>query len=124
MAGYEQARKERKVQELYNKKMQEHGEELDKMRRARNTYGVSNLLESLLDDAKMEVDENPPAAYTSEHMRAYRVHGGAPWLDGDYTVFGEVIEGMKTVLDIEKVKTDASDKPLKEIRIVRASVEE
>jgi peptidyl-prolyl cis-trans isomerase B (cyclophilin B) len=50
------------------------------------------------------------------------MHGGAPWLDNEYTVFGEVVEGMKVVGDIQKVKTNAQDVPLQEIRIIKAYV--
>ena len=124
LAGFELRRKEARVQAVYAKKMQAHQAELEAMRKMRNRDGVSNLLEKLLDEARIEVDDLPEDTfeYTTEQQRAYRTYGGAPWLDGDYTIFGEVVEGMKTVLDIEKVKTDGNDKPLKEIRIVKATV--
>ena len=41
----------------------------------------------------------------------------APHLDGQYTVFGQVIEGIEVVQAVEKVKLDASDRPLKPLRI-------
>ena len=56
--------------------------------------------------------------------KAYRTHGGAPWLDNEYTVFGEVVEGMKVVETIQKVKTNAKDVPLQDIRITKAYVVE
>ena len=52
------------------------------------------------------------------------MHGGAPWLDNEYTVFGEVVEGMKAVEAIQKIKTNAQEVPLKEVRIVKAYVVE
>lgn len=45
-----------------------------------------------------------------------------PWLDGSYTVFGEVIEGMPVVERIEGVETDKHDRPLEDIRILKARV--
>jgi peptidylprolyl isomerase len=126
LAEFETARKQALVEERYTKKMADHRDELETMRKARNRDGVSDLLEKLLDQAKMEVDDLPETAYefNQEQIRAYRIYGGAPWLDGSYTIFGEVVEGMKIVLEIEKVKTGAGDKPLRDIRITKASIVE
>jgi peptidylprolyl isomerase len=126
LAEFETARKQALVEERYSKKMAAHRDELETMRKARNRDGVSDLLEKLLDQAKMEVDDLPETAYefNQEQIRAYRIYGGAPWLDGSYTIFGEVVEGMKIVLEIEKVKTGAGDKPLRDIRITKASIVE
>lgn len=44
------------------------------------------------------------------------------FLDGRHPVFGKVIEGMDVVDEMAKVQTDSRDKPLEEVRIVRASV--
>ena len=47
----------------------------------------------------------------------YRKYGGNPHLDGDYTVFGEVIKGLRVVDQINSVLTDAQDRPLENILI-------
>ncbi|MDY6114289.1 MAG: peptidylprolyl isomerase, partial [Alloprevotella sp.] len=54
----------------------------------------------------------------------YRTEGGAPHLDGQYTVFGRVKAGLKVVKAIQAVQTDANDRPLEDIRILRAYVVE
>lgn len=59
---------------------------------------------------------------TREMREAYRTVGGTPHLDGSYTVFGRVIEGMDIVDRIQKVETDANDRPLKDIRITKAEI--
>lgn len=122
--SYEKAREQRDADILYGKKQMEQKERLDALRAARDRDGLSNLLEKLQDEAKWEVSENPPIIFPKEVRKAYKVHGGAPWLDGEYTVFGEVVEGMKVVEEIQRVKTNGQDVPLKEIRVTRAYVVE
>lgn len=59
---------------------------------------------------------------TPEVREAYKVKGGAPHLDGQYTVFGEVVEGLDVVDNIQWVETDENDRPKEDIRIIRATV--
>lgn len=113
-----------KVEKIYNENTKNYTARLDAMRRQRDRDGVSDLLDSILTEAQAEVAANPPAPFTSEQKRIYKSRGGSPWLDGEYTVFGEVIEGMKIVEDIERVKTGSDDKPIREIRIIKATIEE
>jgi cyclophilin family peptidyl-prolyl cis-trans isomerase len=53
----------------------------------------------------------------------YKTIGGVPRLDGTYTVFGEVIEGLDVVDKIAAVKTDQADKPLSDIKILKIKIE-
>ncbi len=53
---------------------------------------------------------------------AYLKYGGTPHLDGQYTVFGEVIDGLDVVRNIQWVETDSNNRPIEDIRIVRALV--
>lgn len=122
--SFEKAREQRDAETLYAKKQMEQKDRLDALRAARDRDGLSSLLEKLQDEAKWEVSENPPITYPQDVRKAYKVHGGAPWLDGEYTVFGEVVEGMKVVEAIQRVKTNGQDVPLKEVRVTKAYVVE
>jgi peptidylprolyl isomerase/peptidyl-prolyl cis-trans isomerase B (cyclophilin B) len=64
---------------------------------------------------KMEVEKN--IKLTPEQRQAYMIDGGVPHLDGAYTVFGEVLSGMKVVDNIQFVQTNEEDRPLKNIKI-------
>jgi peptidyl-prolyl cis-trans isomerase B (cyclophilin B) len=57
---------------------------------------------------------------TPEMREAYKTMGGTPHLDGQYTVFGEVVSGLDVVDAIQQVATDDNDRPLEDIRILRA----
>ena len=54
--------------------------------------------------------------------QVYETVGGTPFLDGQYTVFGEVLSGMDVVEKIEKAQTDRNDRPTSDIRILSAEV--
>ncbi|MGB8357682.1 MAG: peptidylprolyl isomerase, partial [Bacteroidales bacterium] len=59
----------------------------------------------------------------SEYRRnVYKTVGGTPFLDGAYTVFGEVLEGMDVVDAIAGTPTDMTDKPVKDIRILKVKI--
>lgn len=59
---------------------------------------------------------------TPEMIEVYKTVGGSPHLDGQYTVFGEVTEGMDVVERILTAQTDKNDRPLEDIRIIKATV--
>ena len=60
--------------------------------------------------------------FSEEHREVYRTVGGAPHLDGDYTVYGEVTEGMDVVDKIAAAKRDRFDRPLEDVKIISAKV--
>lgn len=56
--------------------------------------------------------------------KVYTTRGGAPHLDGGYTVFGEVVDGMKVVEAIGKVPTDEHERPLKQVVLRRVIIKD
>jgi cyclophilin family peptidyl-prolyl cis-trans isomerase len=69
-------------------------------------------------DAQMDSWENRFKIKIPEnHRQVYRTIGGAPFLDMNYTVFGEVIDGLNVIDKIANVATDANNRPLKDVHM-------
>ena len=81
------------------------------------TYATQQLYQ--IGD-KVEAQTNHRVTMTDELLDLYRKVGGVPHLDGQYTVFGEVTEGLDVVDRIQKVQTDDYDRPIEDVRIIRA----
>lgn len=56
--------------------------------------------------------------FTTEQTEAYTTIGGTPFLDGGYTVFGCVEQGLDVVEKIIGVKTDRNDRPVEDVKII------
>ncbi|SHF44405.1 Peptidyl-prolyl cis-trans isomerase (rotamase)-cyclophilin family [Mariniphaga anaerophila] len=69
-----------------------------------------------------EIEEENGYKFSSEQRQAYKTIGGAPHLDGTYTVFGEVISGMEVADQIVQVETDRQWRPLENIRLKRVRI--
>lgn len=81
-----------------------------------NDMQIAKIQEKLDSATQRQVKLSP------EMIEVYKSIGGTPHLDGQYTVFGEVVEGMDVVENIQGVKTDKNDRPLEDIRILKATV--
>lgn len=64
-------------------------------------------------------EEGRGKKYTEEELIAYETLGGAPHLDGQYTIFGEVMKGLDIVDNIAAVKTNSVDRPLNDVYIIK-----
>lgn len=76
--------------------------------------GIENVQKRLDDRTGGKVKLTP------EMCEVYKTVGGTPHLDGQYTVFGEVVSGLEVVDSIQRVPTDALDRPIEDVRIIKA----
>lgn len=77
-----------------------------------------------LSDAEEQKYEAAGITISEEAKKIYKEDGGTPWLDGGYTVFGQVFDGLDIIFDIQNVETDASDKPTTDVVIEKMAVEQ
>lgn len=69
-----------------------------------------------------DLEQKNGLKYTPAQREAYKLKGGAPHLDGGYTVFGRLLEGWKVIDKIQRVSTGEGDRPLKPVVIKRMSI--
>lgn len=108
-------------QTIFNSLVQEHRDTIMSLRRERNQAALQELQDKLIAQTD-SMAAQAPDTLTAAQREAYSTLGGTPHLDGSYTVFGEVVEGMEVVDSIQKAETDANDRPLSDIKIISAKV--
>lgn len=81
----------------------------------RNTY--TRIIQEI-EPKLMQIHKNDDSwKMTPEQREVYKTVGGAPFLDMQYTVFGEVIEGLDVIDKIAEVETDRNDRPTKDVKM-------
>lgn len=95
------------------------------MQASNNTAGLDALEKELIAKTEAEFMLNPDKGkFTAEQKAVYATTGGTPFLDGEYTVFGEVIEGLDVVDKIQQCQTGAADRPKNNITMTMRMVTE
>ena len=104
-------------QQVFNQLTREHHEEIMNLRRNRDRVGLQELQDKLIEQTKTTCKQQDKPTFTEEQIEVYTNVGGTPFLDNQYTVFGEVEEGLDIVERIQNCDTDRNDRPTEDVKI-------
>lgn len=111
-------------QTIFNQLARENRDKILELRRNRDRAGLQELQDELVAETKAISMEKGKPTFTDEQREAYTTIGGTPFLDNQYTVFGEVEEGLDVVEKIQNCETLRGDRPKEDISMTVEVVEE
>lgn len=113
---------DKKANEIMQKYITANREKINEFTLIKNKILLNILQDSIAAQAAREVEKTTFFTFTEEQRKAYTTRGGIPYLDKEYTVFGEVISGFEVLDKIAQIKIDRNGRPLNDIRIIRAKI--
>lgn len=121
LTNIEKTIRNNRMEGVFNQLAVPQQDTISAMQRNHDRAGLQKLHDELVEQAAKVVAEQGDNL-TPRMREAYTTAGGAPHLDGAYTVFGEVIKGQEVVDKIEKVATDSNDRPKADVRVLEMTV--
>ena len=111
-------------QAIFNQLAQAHREDILNFRRNRDRAGLQQLQDQLVEETQKKSKEIGAPKLTDEQVKAYTTVGGTPFLDNQYTVFGEVEEGLDVVEKIQNTEALRDDRPKNDVSMTMEIIEE
>lgn len=114
----EKQKESRLKQAIFNRLQNENKTTIMQYYKSGDKDSLAIMRDTLIGKTEIETEKRKEETkLTSQQREAYTTVGGVPFLDNEYTVYGEVTEGIEIVDKIQKVKTNSSDRPLENIVI-------
>lgn len=113
---------QRMLQSIFDSLVVENRDKILQLRRNRDQAGIAAIQEQLQKDTFAKAKEMGKPKFTDAQREAYTTVGGTPFLDNDYTVFGEVEEGMDVIDAIQNVATGVGDRPNNDVVMIEVKV--
>lgn len=107
------------LESTFRKLVNQNRDSIQELQKEGDEVALENLRQKLIKETEETVGEQVLPENIKED---YITKGGAPHLDGAYTVFGEVLKGMDIVEKIQQVETDSNDRPVEDVKILSAKV--
>ena len=102
-------------QGVFNRLVAENRPKIMDLRRKRDQAVLQELQDDLIAQTHAICAEQGTMKFTDEQVQVYTTLGGTPFLDNQYTVFGEVEEGLDIVEQIQNVATGRNDRPVEDV---------
>lgn len=114
----EKQKESRLKQTIFNRLQNENKAQIMALYRNGEKEELAVLRDTLIGKTELEFEKHKDECkFTPEQREAYKTVGGTPFLDNEYTVYGEVMDGMEVVDAIQNVKTNGQDRPLENVVI-------
>lgn len=111
------------VQSIFNQLQADNKPKIIELYRSGEKEELMILKETLIGKAQLEAEKRKDEAKLSPELsEAYMNIGGTPFLDNEYTVYGEIVKGMDIIEKIEAAETNSQDRPLENIIIERMEI--
>ena len=114
---------QQQLQSIFDALLMENRSRILEMRKKRDNAGLMALQEDLQKQTYAKAKELGDPKYSDEQREVYTTIGGTPFLDQNYTVFGEVVEGIEVVDQIQAVKTQPGDRPCEDISMTMVAMD-
>lgn len=114
----EKQKESRLKQTIFNRLQNKNKTTIMQYYKSGDKDSLAIMRDTLIGKTEIETEKRKEETkLTAQQREAYTTVGGVPFLDNEYTVYGEVTEGIEIVDKIQKVKTNSSDRPLENIVI-------
>ncbi|HIX74301.1 MAG TPA: peptidylprolyl isomerase [Candidatus Parabacteroides intestinipullorum] len=110
-------------QAIFARLQTENKSKIMSLYRSGNKEELAILRDTLIGKVELEAESRKMEAKISPEVReAYKTVGGVPFLDNEYTVYGEVVDGLDVVDAIQAMKTNKQDRPTENVVILSVEV--